>query len=157
MKYLIIGILVLLVIGGAYFFTTNTAENDNDTITPTQQQKGEAMTVETAKQRATEYWENTTFSDYSANYELMCNEVKVVVSKETYVQKYELDLEENPLRKPDRIEIGDARLEGNTALVRVTLFTLFYPEGTSDTTELIYENDKWCKSLSQETLTWLQE
>lgn len=157
MKFIIAIVISVCVIGGVYYFITNNDSTNDSTTNTKREQSAESMTAESAKQRATEYWDNTKFSDFSANYELMCDDVKDAVDKATYIQKYELDLEENPLRKPDRIEIGDARIEGNTALVRVTAFTVFYPEGTSTTTELDYANAKWCKKVSQETLDWLQE
>jgi len=117
----------------------------------------EPKSEEFVKQKVTDYWENNRFGDFGANYEIMCNGVKQSVSKDVFVSKYKKDREENLLAKPEKVEIGDVRIEDDTAIARVTVFTLFYTEGTAGTTELIYENGRWCLTRKPDTLKWLQE
>lgn len=121
------------------------------------EQKIEPKTEEFVAQRVADYWENTRFGDFGPNYELMYDDVKRVVSREVFIQKYKEDREENPLRKPEKVEVGDVRIEGETAVARVTVFTLFYTEGSPGTTELQYENGRWCLTRKPDTLKWLQE
>ena len=163
-----LGAIIIAGIAGAYFFMMKTrlgtqatvsTQGEQNEVAPLSQpiKKSEPKTETLASQRVADYWENTRFGDFGPNYDLMCDDVKQAVSKDVFVQKYKEDREENPLRKPEKVEVGNVRIEGDTAIARVTIFTLFYTEGSPGTTELKYENGKWCLMRKPETLKWLQE
>ncbi len=154
-------VILLLVLGvGLYLYLPKQMKDDNDftgVVVVEEKDTFEPKTADFAQRRANEYWGNNVFDDFSANYDLMCEEIKTLVDKETFVQKYKEDREERPLAKPERVEIGETRLEEDTAIVRVAVFTLVYDKGTSSTTELLYENGRWCKLLKPSTIEWLTE
>lgn len=153
-----VGLYVLMPKLGQDTQTTASATQEENAIVPTESAyQAEPKTEAFASQRVAAYWENTRFGDFGPNYELMCDDVKRAVSKEVFVQKYKEDMEENPLRKPEKVEVGNVRIEGEMAIARVTIFTLFYTEGSPGTTELMYENGRWCLTRKPNTLKWLQE
>ncbi|MBU1088508.1 hypothetical protein KKA02_01335 [Patescibacteria group bacterium] len=111
----------------------------------------EPKTEKFVKEKAEKYWDTISFKDHSAKYEFMCEEVKSSVSKEKYIQKYKEE-DSVPLEK---VEILEVRIEDNIAYIKTVGYNFFYQDGMSGMTEMRYENDKWCKVLSEETIEWL--
>jgi hypothetical protein len=143
--------------GGNEDTTTKTQSETTDTVIKEDTPQEEPKTEEFAKQRVSEYWENNVFDDFGANYELLCNNIKDLVNKETFIEKYREDRQESPLAKPEKVDVGNIRIEDDTAIARVTIYTLVYEEGTSSTTEINYENGRWCRQLKDDTIEWLLE
>lgn len=156
MKKVIIAIIALLGILLSVFFLfidkkTQVKEQIKQVIT------SEPKTEPFVKKLVNEYWEVDIFNDFGARYNLMCGDVKNIVTKEKYIAKYKADREERPLVKPEKVDIGEVRIDGDTAIARVTAYTVFYTEGTSFTTELKYDNGKWCITVKEDTKKWLSE
>ncbi len=161
----IIFLSFLVIVISSVFLTGCTNEKDvnetqsetTDTIVKEETPQEEPKTEEFAKERVSEYWENNVFDDFGANYELLCNNIKDLIDKETFIEKYQEDRKERPLAKPEKVDVGNVRIENDTAIARITVYTLFYEEGTNSTTEINYENGRWCRQLQDDTIEWLLE
>lgn len=159
MKKVIIVIVILFGILLAGFFLLNNRDIQvNEQVERVKQViTAESKTEAFVKKLANEYWEADVFSDFGARYKFMCDDVKKIVTKEKYIAKYKADLEERPLVKPEKVDIREVRIDDDTAIARVTVYTVFYTEGTSFTTELKYDNGKWCITVKEDTKKWLSE
>lgn len=156
MKKVIIAIVVLLGLLLSVFFLfidkkTQIKEQIRQVIT------AEPKTETFVKKFVNEHWEADVFDDFGAKYNFMCDDVKKIVAKEKYIAKYKADREERPLAKPNKVDVGEARIEGNIAVVRITAYTPFYTEGSSSISNLKYEGGKWCVMVKEDTKKWLAE
>jgi len=94
-------VILLLVLGvGLYLYLPKQMKDDNDftgVVVVEEKDTFEPKTADFAQRRANEYWGNNVFDDFSANYDLMCEEIKTLVDKETFVQKYISSFSGNPI------------------------------------------------------------
>lgn len=156
MKKIIIATVVLLGVLLSVFFLfidkrTQVKEQIKQIIT------AEPKTEAFVKELVNKHWEADVFDDFGAMYNFMCDDVKKIVAKENYIAKYKADREERPLAKPNKVDVGEVRIEGNTAVARITAYTTFYTEGSSSISNLKYEGGKWCVTVKEDTKKWLAE
>lgn len=144
---LVIGVLVIAVI--VYMkFSSNPSSGEVADVT----KKSEPKTANYIKEKAGKYWDAVIYGDHHAKYDFMCNEVTDFVSVDQYVQKYKED--DTSITTDYALE--DPVIDGDNVRIRTKLISLLYPEGSPGMTEMRYEDNGWCKVLSQDTVLWLK-